>query len=133
MAFRASTGGLIDVQRILNALNKHHSNKSQKITKDDVIKSISQLKIFGCGYTIFQINDQLYLSTDPLRLNNDQIVILNLCHEKKFYTIEDAVKKLNWEESRAKYVTNFLVNEKIVWVDVQQENTQYWPIHMFLE
>ncbi|KAF1744140.1 hypothetical protein MXB_1970, partial [Myxobolus squamalis] len=105
MAFRASTGGLIDVQRILNALNKHHSNKSQKITKDDLIKSISQLKIFGCGYAIFLINDQLYLSTDPLRLNNDQIVILNLCQEKKFYTIKDAVEKLNWDESRAKYVT----------------------------
>eukprot|EP01091_Cochliopodium_minus_P017322 TRINITY_DN6755_c0_g1_i1.p1 TRINITY_DN6755_c0_g1~~TRINITY_DN6755_c0_g1_i1.p1 ORF type:complete len:254 (-),score=77.29 TRINITY_DN6755_c0_g1_i1:38-799(-) len=138
MKTKGMNGGLIEMNNLIKHLNdraektnneKGNSKKAKKyiVSKDDIERSISKLKVFGGGYQILKIGNTKMIQSIPTELSTDHTNIIELSQKNNgFVTLSIIKNSLKWEEHRIDTVLNKLMTDGMIWIDTQSNEKQYW-------
>ena len=123
MESRASHGGLIAVQELIEKLKATSTiGMLDNVSEDDVRRAISSLSVLGNGFRIVELGDRKipYLVTVSINFSEDHESILSLCQEKGYVNVEMCENQLGWETARFTLVTDTLLKQGLVWVDIHE-------------
>ncbi|KAF9586365.1 hypothetical protein BGW38_006281 [Lunasporangiospora selenospora] len=100
---------------------------SMEISEDDLLRSVKTLAPLGSGFQILQIGDKKMVSSVPRELNRDQSVILGLVQKTNGHiNIDIVAKMLGWESRRTITALDTLLEDSLMWIDMQTEPHEYW-------
>ncbi|WWC73148.1 uncharacterized protein I206_107114 [Kwoniella pini CBS 10737] len=130
---RNSNGGLIKIKdlikRIENLRNggKSNSNLTNKISEQDIIRSLKLLEPLKSGYKLNIIGGIKYIRTIPNELNTDQSILLNIAITTGGKLNKREIKlQTNWSDDRIELGLNDCVMEQgLGWVDEQSNDIYY--------
>lgn len=125
---RAINGGIMKVQDLLHQLqqdrslmsaNQHHAK--MVINQEDILRSLEKVAILGNGIRIvtLQSKEKLVVSI-PTEINADHEFVLNYASQNDGLLPHRLLsKQYEWTEERINYVINPLLQEGVVWLDIQ--------------
>jgi hypothetical protein len=120
-------GGIFTLSELLNTINEA---SSQKITADDIIKSIGFLERKGLIPGRRKISDNVeVVQFLPFELSSDHKLILEIATEKGWITIEELAKEISWPIERIKVSLSKLEELGIAKLDpsYSKGNRYYFP------
>ncbi|ETW00838.1 hypothetical protein H310_07364 [Aphanomyces invadans] len=128
---RNKNGGLIAIQDLLGLLDQRRGPLMQKISDDDIKRSVKKLKVLGEGFNVIELGSKTMIVTVPVELNQDHSSILLLAQETKgVITVATLAEKLGWDANRSMLALNILLREGMVWLDGEQNcpgTAYYFP------
>ncbi|KAF9420709.1 ESCRT-II subunit protein snf8 [Podila epigama] len=100
---------------------------SMEITEDDMLRAIKTLSPLGSGFQVFEIGNKKMVSSVPRELNRDQSVILGLVQQTNGHLNATVIEqRLGWESGRIKTALDTLLDDSLMWIDMQAEPYEYW-------
>lgn len=127
-------GGLISLSELRSRLIKARGQgkQHQEISQDDLICAARKLKIFGSGFSVVPVGKGQYMvQSVPVELSMDHTAIIQQVanSNQAFTSVYLLREQLNWESNRAQKALDHLLDEGLVWVDVQDvhEKLYYFP------
>ncbi|CAH0559966.1 unnamed protein product [Brassicogethes aeneus] len=134
MATNEKNGGLISLDELRTRLIKARgkSNKHQEISSDDLMRAAKKLKIFGSGFTVVPVGKGKYMvQSIPGELSMDHTAVLQQVNSlnKSYISVSELRDKLNWERDRSQKALDHMMDQGLVWVDLQdvKEKQYYFP------
>ncbi|OQR87953.1 vacuolar sorting protein SNF8 [Achlya hypogyna] len=127
---RPTNGGLIAITELLRLLDKKRGSRMQKISQDDIKRSVKKLKVLGEGFQVIELGTKTMIVTVPVELSQDHSSILLLAQETKgMVTTTLLAEKLGWDVNRSSIALNVLLRESMVWIDDQNPKVPayYFP------
>ncbi|CAK4105230.1 unnamed protein product [Aphanomyces euteiches] len=127
---RNKNGGLIAIQDLLALLDQRRGPSMQKISDDDIKRSVKKLKVLGEGFNVIELGAKTMIVTVPVELSQDHSSILLLAQEtQSVVTIKTLAEKLGWDANRSSLALNVLLREGMVWIDEHNGKTPayYFP------
>ncbi|OQR93608.1 vacuolar sorting protein SNF8 [Thraustotheca clavata] len=127
---RPKNGGLISIQELLTLLAKKRGPLMQKISQDDIKRSVKKLRVLGEGFQVIELGSKTMIVTVPVELSQDHSSILLLAQETQgIVTTTLLAEKLGWDVNRSNIALNVLLRESMVWIDEQNPNVPayYFP------
>jgi len=67
----------------------------------------------------------------PCELNKDHMAILESAQATGFVTISGLTKTLQWDKQRFDTVLNLMLQEGMIWIDLQSGEPEYWFPSLF--
>ena len=119
---RTSHGGLLSFHELIKKLRAtSKTGKLDNVSEDDVRRAISSLSILGNNFRVIQVGGKTpFLMSDSIHFNGDLESILLLSQDKGYVNIEMCRNQLGWEAERFNVVTETLVKEGLIWVDIHE-------------
>ncbi|KAG0328231.1 Vacuolar protein sorting-associated protein SNF8 [Podila humilis] len=100
---------------------------SMEVTEDDVLRSIKTLAPLGSGFQVLEIGNKKMVSSVPRELNKDQSIILGLVQQTNGHVNAMVIgNRLGWENGRIKTALDTLLEDSLMWIDMQAEPHEYW-------
>ncbi|KDO21430.1 hypothetical protein SPRG_12437 [Saprolegnia parasitica CBS 223.65] len=127
---RPKNGGLIPIHELLRLLDKKRGLRMQRISEDDIKRSVKKLKVLGEGFQVIELGAKTMIVTVPVELSQDHSAILLLAQETQgMVTTALLAEKLLWDVNRSTIALNVLLRESMVWVDDQNPGAPayYFP------
>ena len=91
---RELNGGLMRIDELVKIFNANYPNN--QITKEDVFKSVESLSKLGTGCKVI---NNLYISTVPFELSQDQMVLMKLAEQRGYFN-KTLAKDHGWSGER---------------------------------
>lgn len=91
------------------------------------------LKPLGSSYSTLKVGSKIYIRSVPKELNTDQSAVLEAAQLLGYVSISMLMLNLKWPRARAKTAIEDLVQESMLWVDMQAEEWEYWSPGFMLE
>lgn len=91
---RELNGGLMRIDELVKIFNSNYPGN--QITKEDVFKSVESLSKLGTGCKVV---NNIYISTVPFELSQDQMVLIRLAEQKGFVN-KTIAKENGWADDR---------------------------------
>ncbi|KAF2086687.1 EAP30/Vps36 family protein [Saccharata proteae CBS 121410] len=124
---RAENGGMIAVGEVKLRVQKGKGiGGGMEVSDDDVLRAVDSLKPLGSGFTIMKLGHKQMIRSVPKELNTDQSTVLEAIQVLGYVTVSMLQLNLGWERARAVAIIDDLMNDSLVWVDKQTEETEYW-------
>eukprot|EP00736_Rhodelphis_marinus_P003777 Rmarinus@m.6522 len=131
LTMRPKTGGLIECSHLRAILERTRGPRAQPITDDDMERAVQHVALLGGGFAIRQIGKKKFVQSVPGEINPDQSFIVEVAEENGGrFTSSLLRQKYSWDEDRFDHALEFLLQEGIVWVDLQAAEKQYWCLSM---
>ncbi|KAF9216850.1 ESCRT-II subunit protein snf8 [Podila verticillata] len=147
LSTRALNGGLMELSEVKRRVERMRGVRDNKapaksgnskwasmiketgmeVTEDDVLRSIKTLAPLGSGFQVFEIGNKKMVSSVPRELNKDQSIILGLVQQTNGHVNATVIgNKLGWEGGRIKTALDTLLEDSLMWIDMQAEPHEYW-------
>mmetsp|Transcript_11680 Transcript_11680/g.21901 ORF Transcript_11680/g.21901 Transcript_11680/m.21901 type:complete len:160 (-) Transcript_11680:14-493(-) len=118
MAHRPVNGGLMEINELVEQVNKRRGKKVQAVSKDDVAQAIKKLNKLGSGFQMIQVGNKTIVQSVPGELNRDHNQILSHAESQGgWLRSKDVEEKLGYSEDRVQQALQALLNEGQAWVD----------------
>ncbi|KAK4167627.1 EAP30/Vps36 family-domain-containing protein [Cladorrhinum sp. PSN259] len=136
---RGENGGLIEVRKVVERLNKGRNGNGdgslgEGVTEDDILRAVATLKPLGSAYSVVKVGSKPYIRSVPKELNTDQSSVLEAVQVLGYVSVSMLMVNLKWARARAQTVLEDLVGEGMLWVDKQSEGEwEYWSPGFMLE
>lgn len=137
IATRATNGGMLGVQELLERLQaqKQRAQKrlsgtdvkvDTKVTEEDINKAVDKLSSLGSGLKIEKFGQRRALVSVPLELSQDENYVLEIasCLNGSALSPQIVAAKLVWSLDRSKQSLLKLAAEGLAWYD--QVSDEYW-------
>jgi len=128
MATRTQNGGLISLDELFKKLVNSRGPHKEKISKDDLIQALKNLKVLGSGFSLIKTGKRYLVQSIPSDMSDDPGKILTLAEEQNgVVSIEMLVQIEGWELQRAENVLTKMLHSSQAWLDIDQDgNKKYW-------
>ena len=122
LATRTSNGGLMSLSELIEKLKAtSNTGKLDNISEDDVRRAISSLSVLGNNFRVVEIaGNKPFLVSNSLHFNNDHESVLSLSQDKGYFNVEMCKNELGWGVERFNLVTESLLKEGVVWLDIHE-------------
>ncbi|KAK5643105.1 hypothetical protein RI129_006950 [Pyrocoelia pectoralis] len=134
LATSYKNGGLISLRELRTRLIKARGQgkQHQEISQDDLICAARKLKIFGSGFSVVSVGKGQYMvQSIPGELSMDHTAVIEQVanSNQAFTSVSMLQEQLNWETTRAQNALDHLLQEGLVWIDLQDvmEKLYYFP------
>lgn len=134
LATSYKNGGLISLGELRTRLIKARGQgkQHQEISQDDLICAARKLKIFGSGFSVVSVGKGQYMvQSIPGELSMDHTAVIEQVanSNQAFTSVSMLREQLNWETTRAQKALDHLLQEGLVWIDLQDvtERLYYFP------
>lgn len=128
MATRAQNGGLMSLDELYSKLVTSRGPHKDKISKDDLIQALKNLKVLGSGFSLIKTGKRYLVQSIPSDMSEDPGKILSLAEEQNgVISIDILVTVEGWARERAENVLTKMLHSSQAWLDTDQYgNTKYW-------
>lgn len=124
---RAENGGMIAVSEVAQRVQKGRGiGGGMEVSEDDVLRAVKSLEPLASGFSVMPLGTKKMIRSVPKELNPDQAVVLEAVQVLGYVTVSMLQINLRWNRARAKAVLDDLVEDALLWVDTQAEETEYW-------
>lgn len=125
---RSENGGMIAVSEVKTRVQKGRGSigGGMEVSDDDIGQAVKSLKPLESGFKIIDIGGKAMIRSVPKELNVDQSTVLEVIQVMGFVTISMLQDNLAWSKERAGAVVEDLVQDSLVWIDLQGGETEYW-------
>lgn len=115
---RSSNGGIISLAEIMRYMKSSRIKCRQKVTEEDIRRSIEKLAIMGSGFKLINTarGSPMLLSV-PLELNRDHEILLSEAQHVGYISDELLQSNYQWTKERFALAIHPLLQEGIVWID----------------
>ncbi|RHY51908.1 hypothetical protein DYB34_004864 [Aphanomyces astaci] len=113
---RNKNGGLIAIQDLLALLDQRRGPMMQKISDDDIKRSVKKLKVLGEGFNVIELGMKTMLSQDH------SSILLLAQDTQGVVTVATLADRLGWDANRSTLALNVLLREGMVWLDGGDQN-----------
>ncbi|EHA53045.1 hypothetical protein MCOR27_008895 [Pyricularia oryzae] len=128
---RGENGGLLEVRKVREMIQRSRSEGSAEVTEDDIFRAVGTLKPLGSAYSIIKVGSKPYIRSIPKELNTDQSAVLEAVQVLGYVSISMLMANLRWTRPRSQTAIEDLLSEGMLWVDKQSEEWEYWsPSYM---
>ena len=98
-----------------------NTGKLDNISEDDVRRAISSLSVLGNNFRVVEMaGNKPFLVSNSLHFNNDHESVLSLSQDKGYFNEEMCKNELGWGVERFNLVTESLLKEGVVWLDIHE-------------
>jgi ESCRT-II complex subunit VPS22 len=112
---------------LIAGVEKRRGTHSQAISDDDVSRAIDKVSVLGNGFRIIRVKGHKVVLSVPIEMSLDDYEIMSLAETTGCFTVASAQQALKWEEERIQRVLRVLLEDGMVWIDVQHpDGTAYW-------
>jgi len=135
MASRQENGGLMELDSLFNKLVRSRGKYKEKISKDDLIQSLKNLKGLGSGFQLIKTGKTYLIQSMPSEMSDDPSTIFEIAQENGgSVTVKQVVADLKWEERRAENVLKGLLHNSQAWLDLGSGKEEiYWFPSLFVK
>jgi len=132
MQTREVNGGLIDLDLLIDLLQKKRGPTAKEISSNDIERSVAKLQVLD-NYRVLTIGSRKMIQSVPVELSSDDTTVLALAQETGYVTASIIKTQLKWDNKRTEMVCLLLLKEGMAWIDYQTEDgePQYWIVSMF--
>ncbi len=128
---KSLNGGMLLVDDLLDLINCESwftEDPEVKITEQDVLTSLDNLKALGDELQLITIGNKNYIKSTTEEINADQGLILSAADILGYVTVAILRDNFKWRTYRCKSNLEDLVSNGILWVDDQSQNHErrYW-------
>ncbi|KAL9050673.1 MAG: hypothetical protein Q9162_006495 [Coniocarpon cinnabarinum] len=124
---RSENGGIIAVSEVAQRVQKARGiGGGMEVSEDDVRQAVKALQPLSSGFAEMSLGAKLMIRSVPKELNPDQAVVLEAVQVLGYVTVSLLQVNLRWQRPRAKAVLEDLVEDSLLWVDTQADETEYW-------
>lgn len=124
---RGENGGLLGVKECCESVGKGKAiGGGLQVSEDDVLRAVKSLEPLGSGFKIIAIGSRQFIRSIPKELNIDQSTVLEVLQLLGSVTVSMLQVNLNWEQARASTAIEDLLEDSLVWVDMQCPEYEYW-------
>ena len=124
---RAENGGMISASEVTQRVQKGRGiGGGIEVSENDVLQAVKSLKPLGSGFSEIKIGSKPMIRSIPKELNQDQSVVLEAVQVLGYVTISMLQINLRWGRARAHAILLDLVEDSLLWVDTQAQETEYW-------
>lgn len=128
MQSRPINGGLMEIEDVLVAVRKKRGKNGKQVSKDDIERAVKQLSALGSGFQIIRLGALKMLQSVPYQLSQDHASVMELAQGKYYVTKQQVAQELSWTLPRVDLAITQLVEEGMVWIDIDpsSDQTLYW-------
>ena len=124
-------GGILSVQDLLTLINCESwftEDPEVKITEQDVLISLENLKALGDELQLMVIGSRNYIKSTTEEINADQGLILSAADVMGYVSVRILRDNFKWKRYRCESNLDDLVSNGILWIDDQSEDHEriYW-------
>ena len=102
MAARPATGGLLALPELLSAVRRRRGAAAARVSEDDVLRAITQLRSLGGGWAVVTVGGQQCVRSVPSELDGDASAALGAAAAAGgVLSAAAAAKALTWTQRRA--------------------------------
>ena len=102
MAARPATGGLLALPELLTAVRRRRGAAAARVSEDDVLRAIAQLRSLGGGWAVVTVGGQQCVRSVPSELDGDASAALGAAAAAGgVVTAAQAAAALTWKRQRA--------------------------------
>ena len=102
IAARPATGGLLPLPELLAAVRRRRGAAAQRVSEDDVLRAISQLRCLGGGWALVTVGGQQCVRSVPSELDGDASAALGAAAAAGgVLSVAKAAAALSWTPRRA--------------------------------
>ena len=124
---RPENGGIIAAADVTQRVQKGRGiGGGMEVSEDDVLQAVKSLKPLCSGFSEIKLGTKTMIRSIPKELNPDQAVVLEAVQVLGYITVSMLQINLRWNRARASAVLDDLVEDSLLWVDTQAEETEYW-------
>ena len=124
---RTENGGMIAISEVTQRVQKGRGiGGGMEVSEEDILQAVKSLKPLCSGFSEIKLGSKTMIRSIPKELNHDQSVVLEAVQVLGYVTISMLQINLRWARPRAHAVLNDLVEDSLLWVDTQAEETEYW-------
>lgn len=115
---RERTGGLVDFASVKERIGRLRGNS---ITDDDLVRAVGTLKPLDSGFAIVTVGQRKLIQSVPKELSQDHHLLLEAAERNAGKLLQ-----LDWPAERFGRALKSLIEEGLVWVDLQATQPEYW-------
>ena len=131
---RNENGGLIELAVLQAHVAKMRGRQRQKVSKDDICRSIEKLDALGGGVKVLRLGNKLMVQSVPTEMNVDQQQLLATAAKHNGVVTKSLLQRTHhWNSSRTDIILQPLLQEGMAWVDDKGEEQSYWYVWLVVE
>ena len=124
---RPENGGMLSANEIAQRVQQGRGvSGGMEVSEDDILQAVKSLKPLNSGFSEIKLGTKTMIRSVPKELNPDQSVVLEAVQVLGYVTISMLQINLRWGRPRAHAVLDDLVEDSLLWIDTQAEETEYW-------
>ncbi|KAL0215850.1 hypothetical protein P9112_008034 [Eukaryota sp. TZLM1-RC] len=127
LATREINGGFLCLEDLRSHLNRRRRAGSENsVSDDDIERAIKSLRVLDSGFELVKLNNKTLIRSVPEDLSQDETSVLKAVGNNGKFTHNFVIDALGWNSDRTFRAINDLQKMGLVWVDLQDEEPEYW-------